>query len=93
MPPEPVELWARKLELKEVLWLSDSWPRALLPPGCLDGGATAACISQLMVFCMGRNSRHSLGSGCPGRGKQGYSLGVMERTGFEAEACHSSKIV
>ena len=30
----------------------------------------------------------------PGRGWRGYfSLGVLEGTGSEAEACHSSKIV
>ena len=36
----------------------------------------------------------SLGSGWPGRGQQSYSsLGVLEGTSSEAEACRSSKIV
>ena len=65
-----------------------------LPRGCLDDCAAAPCISQWMVFWMGRNFRCSLGSGWPGRGWQGYSsLGVLEETDSEAEACYSSKIV
>ena len=46
------------------------------------------------VFDGRRNSRSSLGLGWPGRGWQGHSsLGVLDGTGSEAEACHSSKIV
>ena len=96
MPPGPT-----KVKRQLALWLTGSLaPRLallvylpLLPHGCLDDGAAAACISQQMVFWMGRNSGCSLGLGWPGRGWQGYSLGVLERTGYETEACHSSKVV
>ena len=70
------------------LWLMGSW--ALLPRGYVDDPAAAACISQWMVFCLGRNSGRSLELGWPGRGWQVYSVGVLEGSGFEAEACHSS---
>ena len=90
MPPEYMELWTRRFKIKGVQRLA-VW---VLPQGCLDDRAAAACISQQTVFCMGRNSGCSPGSGWPGRGWQGYpSLGVLEGTSSEAEACHSSKIV
>ena len=42
----------------------------------------------------GRNSGQSLGLGRPGRVRQGYSsLGVLEGTGYEPEACGSSRTV
>ena len=46
MPPEHMELWARRFKIKEGRqWLSDS-----LLWGCLDGPAAADCVSQRMVF-------------------------------------------
>ena len=44
-------------------------------------------------FWMGRNSRCSLGLGWPGRGRQGYSLNVLEGMSSEAVDYYSSKIV
>ena len=88
--------WAGAQALSGSLWLSLALSGSLflsLPRGCLDDRAAAACISQRTVFWMGRNSRLRLGSSWPGRGWQGYSLGVLEGTGFEAETCHFSKIV
>ena len=85
MPPE--HRCVRRFEIKEGL-------SVLLPRVCRDDPAAAACLSQRMVFWMGRNSRCTIGSGWPGRGWKGYSsLGVLERMSYEAEACHSSKIV
>ena len=63
-----------RFEIKEVLSgsgtstgrLALSWAR--LPQGCLDDPAAAACISQGILFWMGRNSRSSLGSGSSCRG-------------------------
>ena len=90
MPPERMELWARRFKIKDGL----SGSPLSLPQGCLDDGAVAACVSQWTAFWMRRKSGHSLGSGWPGRGRQSYpSLGVLEGTSSEAEACHSSKIV
>ena len=83
MPPECLELWARRSEIKE--GLSDGLAQSLsgsqalsFLEDALDDHAVAACISQKTVFWMGRNSGHSLGSGGPGRGWQVYSLGVLE---------------
>ena len=96
--PERMELWARKYKIREELldgWVQAlSGSRALLPPGCLDDHAAAACISQWMVFWMERNLGHSLGLGWPGRGWPGCSsLCVLEEMTSEAEGCHSPKIV
>ena len=59
--------------------LSLSGFQALLPQECPGDCAAAACISQQIAFWMERNSRHSPGSGWPGRGWQlfffGYSRG------------------
>ena len=85
MPPDPIEI-KRGLALQ----LKGSLALRLCFPG---DRAAADCPSPQTVFWMGRNSRHSLGSGWPGRGCQGYSLDVQEGTGSEAEAGHSSKIV
>ena len=91
MPPGHLELQARRFGIRE--GLSDSLTHSL-PGGCRDDPAAAACVSQWMVFWMGRNSGHSLGLGWPGRAWQGYSsLGVLEGMTSEEEACHSSKIV
>ena len=75
------------------LGLLGSLAGSLLPQGCLDGHAAAACTSQWTVFWIGRNSGQSPGLGYPGRGWKVYSLGVLEGIGCEAEYCHSSKIV
>ena len=91
-PPDHMELWVRKLEnkrsaLKVTCWFS-------FPQECLDDRAATAYISQWVVVWMGRNSRHSLRLVWPGRVRQGYSsLGVLDQTSSEVEACHSSKIV
>ena len=63
---------------RRALWLSGS-----LPQGCLDDHLAVVYIYQQMVFGMGRNSGHSPESGWPGRGWQGYSLGVLEGTGLK----------
>ena len=96
MPPEWMELWARRFEIKEGLLDSQAGSLALslLPQGHRVDGAAAACVSYRMLFWMGRISWCSLGSGWPGRGWRGYSsLGVLEGTSSEAEACLSSKIL
>ena len=38
MPPEPIELWARRCEIKEELsdWQAPALSGSLLPGGCLD---------------------------------------------------------
>ena len=83
MPPEPMEI---KMAGSLVLWL-------FLPHRCLGDCAAAACSFQRTVFWMEWNSRQSLASGWPGRGRQGYSsLDVLEGTTSEAET-NSSKIV
>ena len=80
MPPECMELWARRFKIKRgqrlALFLEDAWMIALQLPIFPKGGS-------LVEFWMGRNSAHSRGSGWPGRGWQVYSLGVSEGMGSE----------
>ena len=53
------------LRLRLRLWLGSRWalrlrPRLFFLEDALDDRAAAACISQQMVFCVGRKSGHSL---------------------------------
>ena len=49
MPPECMELWARRFKIKRGQRLA---LRISLPCRCLDDRAAAACVSQRTVFWM-----------------------------------------
>ena len=59
------KIWNKRsaLRLSEGHWLSLalSGSGALLPQGCLNDCAAAACVSQWVVLLMGKNSGHILG--------------------------------
>ena len=79
MPPDCMELWARRFEIQEGLLGSQVGSLALLLQGYLDDCTAADCISQQMVFWMGRHSGYRRGSSWPGRVWHGYSsVGVLE---------------